>query len=269
LAPAATPKRVDLLSRRKNKKDSSDFAPPWDRVAPTPFNLFSRQNLEQAISNDLLTRQVAEKSEVAYESDNAPAKEKINFSELSYLGQFASTYLVFAGDDGLILLDQHAAHERIILEKLKKATPKPVISQSLLIQEIVSLTPAQIALFPECIDFLRGIGLEIEIFGRDAIIIKAIPVTLSQIKISEMISDIIDQLNEQNQMPSLEEKKEKILAALACRAAIKANNVLSGEEVEALCRQLEVTPFNLTCPHGRPVTISFSLSEIERMFKRK
>ena len=156
-----------------------------------------------------------------------------------------------------------------ILEKLKKATPKQVISQSLLILEIISLTPAQITLFSECIDFLREIGLEIEIFGKDAIVVKAIPATLSEIKISEMISDIADQLKEQNQMPSLEEKKEKILASLACRAAIKAHNILSEEEVDALCTQLEETPFNLTCPHGRPITISFSLSEIERMFKRK
>jgi len=271
LSPAVAPKKVDLLLRRKNKKDSSsDVISPRDRVAPRPFGLFSRQNLQQAISDDLLKRSpVAENPEAPYQSDSAPAKEKINFRELSYLGQFANTYLVFAGDEGLVLLDQHAAHERILLEKLKKATPKQVISQSLLILEIISLTPSQIILFSECIDFLREIGLEIEIFGKDAIVVKAIPATLSEIKISEMISDIADQLKEQNQMPSLEEKKEKILASLACRAAIKANNILSEEEVDALCNQLEETPFNLTCPHGRPITISFSLSEIERMFKRK
>jgi DNA mismatch repair protein MutL len=271
LSPAAEPDKVDLLLRRKNKKDSSsDMIPSRDRVAPRPFGLFSRQNLQQAISDDLLKRSpIAENPEAPYQSDIAPAKEKINFLELSYLGQFANTYLVFAGDEGLVLLDQHAAHERILLEKLKKATPKQVISQSLLILEIISLTPAQITLFSECIDFLREIGLEIEIFGKDAIVVKAIPATLSEIKISEMISDIADQLKEQNQMPSLEEKKEKILATLACRAAIKAHNILSEEEVDALCNQLEETPFNLTCPHGRPITISFSLSEIERMFKRK
>jgi DNA mismatch repair protein MutL len=271
LSPAAEPNKVDLLLRRKNKKSStSDVVPLRDRVAPRPFGLFSRQNLQQAISDDLLKRSpVAEKPEAPYQSDNAPAKEKINFMELSYLGQFANTYLVFAGSEGLVLLDQHAAHERILLEKLKKATPKQVVSQSLLILEIISLTPAQITLFSECIDFLREIGLEIEIFGKDAIVVKAIPATLSDIKISEMISDIADQLKEQNQMPSLEEKKEKILASLACRAAIKANNILSEEEAEALCNQLEETPYNLTCPHGRPITISFSLSEIERMFKRK
>ena len=135
--------------------------------------------------------------------------------------------------------------------------------------EIINLTPGQIMLFSEYVDFLREIGLEIEIFGRDAIAVKAVPATLSQIKINEMISDIADQLSDQNQMPSLQEKREKILASLACRAAIKANRVLSNEEVAALCHELEATPFNLTCPHGRPITINFSLSEIEKMFKRK
>jgi DNA mismatch repair protein MutL len=270
LTPAEAPK-VDLLSRRKYRKDSTpSFVPQQDRFTPKPFGLFSRQSLQQAISEDLLTRgTVAEKSTAIYEIDKTPSKEKINFSNLEYLGQFANTYLLFAGDEGLVLLDQHAAHERIILEKLKKTTQKQVISQSLLILEIVNLTPAQITLFSECIDFLREIGLEIEIFGKDAVVVKAIPASLSHIKISEMISDIADQLKEQNQPPSLEEKKEKILASLACRAAIKANKVMSPEEVAALCNQLEETPFNLTCPHGRPITISFTLGEIERMFKRK
>jgi DNA mismatch repair protein MutL len=257
-----------------------------ERFSPKPFGLFSRQNLQQAINNDLLTRDmVAEKPDAAYESGTVPAKENINlsdesdialpkeninFSDLEYLGQFANTYLVFSGNDGLVLIDQHAAHERIVLEKLKKSTPQnQVVSQSLLILEIVNLTPGQIALFSECIEFLGEIGLEIEIFGKDAIVVKAIPATLSQIKISEMISDIADQLNENNQMPSLQEKKEKILASLACRAAIKANNVLSMEEVASLCHQLEETPYNLTCPHGRPIVINFPLSEIERMFKRR
>jgi DNA mismatch repair protein MutL len=144
-----------------------------------------------------------------------------------------------------------------------------VISQALLMPEIVNLTPGQITLFSDYIDFLREIGLEIEIFGRDAIVVKTLPVILSQIQAREIISDIADQLGEQNQMPSLQEKKEKILASLACRAAIKANNVLTSEEVAALCRDLEETPFNLTCPHGRPITINFSLTEIERLFKRK
>ena len=254
----------------KEKKDFSFNSPSVREKSPaTPFGIFSRQNLQQAINDDLLKRPVVDKSITAVEGDNLPAKETISFTGMKYVGQFANTYLIFECKEGLVLLDQHAAHERIILEQLKKSSGEKVISQSLLMPEIINLTPGQIMLFSEYVDFLREIGLEIEIFGRDAIAVKAVPATLSQIKINEMISDIADQLSDQNQMPSLQEKREKILASLACRAAIKANRVLSNEEVAALCHELEATPFNLTCPHGRPITINFSLSEIEKMFKRK
>jgi DNA mismatch repair protein MutL len=195
--------------------------------------------------------------------------EQITFTNLNYLGQVANTYLLFAGDNGFILIDQHAAHERIILEKLKKSSDRKIISQPLLLPEVVSLSPGQIALFPNYIDFLREIGLEVEVFGRDAVVVKALPAILPQIQSREIIADIADQLADQSHLPDLKERKEKILAALACRAAVKANSALTLEEVMALCRDLEATPSNVTCPHGRPVIVNFSLSEIERMFKRK
>ena len=254
----------------KEKKEFSYGSPTIREKSPTtPFGMFSRQNLQQAINDDLLKRPVAEKTIAAFGSDNTPAKETISFTGMRYVGQYADTYLIFEGDRSLVLLDQHAAHERVILENLKKTVGEKVVCQSLLMPEIINLTPAQITLFSDYLDFLREIGLEIEIFGRDAIAVKAVPAWLSQVRINEMISDIADQLGDQNKPPSLQERREKILASLACRAAIKANRALSHEEVAALCRELEATPFNLTCPHGRPITINFSLSEIERMFKRK
>lgn len=254
----------------KEKKDFSYTSPTIREKSPSvPFGMFSRQNLQRAINEDLLKCPIAEKTTTVVQSDNIPIREAISFTGMKYMGQFAGTYLIFEGDENLVLLDQHAAHERIILERLKKSSGGKVIRQSLLMPEIINLTPGQITLFSDYIDLLQEIGLEIEIFGRDAIAVKAVPATLSQIKISEMISDIVDQLSDQNQTPSLLEKREKILASLACRAAIKANKVLSQEDVAALCRELEATPSNLTCPHGRPITINFSLNEIERMFKRK
>ncbi len=230
--------------------------------------LFSRDKLWAAIADDLQEKSVAKK-EPSAELDADEIKEAKTFANFRYLGQFANTYIVFDDNDNLVLLDQHAAHERIILERLKKTVGQKIISQQLLIPEIVSLSPNQISLFSGYIDFLSQIGLEVEIFGRDAIVVKALPAILSNSQAKEVISDIADKLSEQNPSSSLQEKKEKIFAALACRAAIKANYVLSLEEVEALCRDLEDTPFNLTCPHGRPISIRFSLSEIERMFKRK
>jgi DNA mismatch repair protein MutL len=95
------------------------------------------------------------------------------------------------------------------------------------------------------------------------------PALLSGAQAKEVIMDIADKLKDQNQSSSLQEKKEEIYASLACHAAIKANQILSFDEVAKLCLDLEDTPFNTTCPHGRPISIKFSLSEVERMFKRK
>lgn len=259
---------VYRLTPREKTTTSSGFWRPKESLPAQSEGLFSRQNLQRAISDDLLTRSVNQ-SVPNVADDAAPAEKKITFANSRYLGQFAGTYLVFAGENGLVLIDQHAAHERIILERLKKTSAQKVISQPLLMPEVVSISPGQIALFAGYIDFLQEIGLDLEIFGRDSIVVKALPAMLPQIQPRELISDIADQLDDQTSMPSLQGKKEKIFAALACRAAIKANHVLSGEEVTALCRDLEETPFNLTCPHGRPISVSFSLSEIERLFKRK
>ena len=259
---------VYRLTPREKTTTSSGFWRPKESLPAQSEGLFSRQNLQRTISDDLLKRSVNQSvPDVA--GDVTPVEKKITFTNSRYLGQFADTYLVFAGENGLVLIDQHAAHERIILERLKKTAAQKIISQPLLMPEVVSLSPGQIALFAGYIDFLQEIGLEVEIFGRDAIVVKAIPAMLPQIQPRELISDIADQLGDQTSIPSLQEKKEKIFATLACRAAIKANHVLSGDEVTALCRDLEETPFNLTCPHGRPISISFPLSEIERLFKRK
>jgi DNA mismatch repair protein MutL len=239
-----------------------------EKLPPSYSGVFSRQNMQQAIAEDLLTRRPDGEESPATIAE--PAEDgKIFFAGTNYIGQFAGTYLIFADDQGLLLIDQHAAHERIILEKLKKTSGRKNISQSLLLPEVVSISPGQIALLSGYLDFLQELGLDIEIFGRDAVVIKALPSVLPHMQSREIIADIVDQLADQEALPNLNERKEKILASLACRAAIKANRVLALDEIKALCRDLEATPFNATCPHGRPISVKFSLSEIERMFKRK
>lgn len=274
LAAGDTPKGgfVYRLAPRE-QAPKAGFRRAAENFPSGPAGLYSRQNLQQAISSDLLSRTPAAESrgvrEVSETVNYSVQNEQTAFTGLRYSGQFANTYLIFTGDDGFILIDQHAAHERIVFEKLKESAGEKIISQPLLLPEVVSLSPGQITLFAGCIDLLRQIGLEIEIFGRDAIIVKALPAILPQTQVREIISDIADQLADQNKSPDLQDRKEKILASLACRAAIKANTVLTVDEVMALSHDLEATPFNATCPHGRPIIVKFSLSEIERMFKRK
>ncbi len=240
----------------------------YSHVAEHPGNVYSRTNLQNVIIDDLFRREKTIPDAPA-PIENISCDEKITFAGQQYLGQFAGTYLVFGGPHGVMLLDQHAAHERILLERLKIAGSEKNISQPLLMPEVISVPPAQIDLFLEALPFLGEIGLDLEIFGRDAIVVKALPTSLPPIPAGELIADLADQLENHQTAPSLEEKKEKILASLACRAAIKSHTHLSAAEVASLCRDLEKTPFNATCPHGRPISIHFSLYEIERMFKRK
>ncbi len=237
-----------------------------------PAGLYSRQNLQNAVFSDLLSCPVPPApgvKEAAVPFSGGAEREPVDFAGVCYLGQVAGTYLVFSRNDGLLLIDQHAAHERIVLERLKKSAEQKIVSQPLLLPEVVSLSPGQTALFSEYIDFLREIGLEVEVFGRDAVVVKALPAILPQTQAPAIVADIADQMTAFNQLPDLQERKEKILASLACRSAVKANSVLTAEEVTALCRDLAAIPNNMTCPHGRPISISFSLNEIERMFKRK
>lgn len=259
------------LEPRETASASSGYWRPKERPSreSVPHGLYSLQNLERAVNSDVLPH-VSERQQPSFTADREDiSRQEASFGGLAYLGQFAGTYLVFGGSDGLVMIDQHAAHERIILERLKASGAQQTASQPLLVPEVVTVTPGQIALLEEALPLLDGLGLELEIFGRDAVALKAMPACLPHIPAREIVSDLADQLQDGNLSRSLTERKEKILASLACRAAVKARSALSPEEVAALCRDLEATPFNTTCPHGRPVSVRFSLSEIERMFKRK
>lgn len=259
------------LTPRETTSAASGFWRPKPDAAFTavrPGEVLSRSNLRQAINEDLFTR-TGRPSDMPERIEGKTSENDISFAGQQYLGQFAGTYLVFGSPDGLMLIDQHAAHERILLERLKAASETRVVSQPLLMPEVVSLTAAQVSLFEEALPLLSDIGLELEIFGRDVVVVKAMPASLPHVPPIDIISDLADQLGGEQGLPSLSERKEKILASLACRAAVKANAPLSAQEAAALCRDLENTPYFATCPHGRPVIVRIPLYDIERMFKRK
>ncbi len=261
---------VYRLSPRATAAASGGWRPKTSYWTPRRSDdVISLKAMQQAIQEDLSARSPAQETESPSVAKEDPPAKTITFSGYVYLGQFAETYLVFAGGDGLMLIDQHAAHERVLLERLKAASASKVLGQSLLMPEIVTLSPAQVGLLEEALPMLREIGLDVEIFGRDAVVVKSMPASLPDLSPKETVLDLADQLADRPAQPSLVERREKILASLACRAAVKANASLCKEEVASLCRDLEQTPFHATCPHGRPVSIQFSLYEIERLFKRK
>jgi DNA mismatch repair protein MutL len=201
-----------------------------------------------------------------------PAGRVLNFTDLEYIGQIAGTYLVFSSSAGLTLVDQHAAHERVLFEKLKKGSPVPgekIISQQLLIPEIVSLSHGEYAVLAEYIKILEDSGIEVEHFGEKTVIVKSLPALLSHIEPKKLFFEIIEEFSKTEKPQGLEARREKVFALLACKGAVKANQILTESEVAMLCKDLDTTSFSSTCPHGRPVFISFGLGDMERMFKRK
>jgi DNA mismatch repair protein MutL len=200
------------------------------------------------------------------------AEKGLNFANLEYIGQIAGTYLVFSSSAGLTLVDQHAAHERVLFEKLKKGLPAPgekIVSQQLLIPETVSLSPGEFAVWMESNKILEDAGMEVELFGEKTVIVKSVPALLSHIEPKELFFEIIEEFSKTEKTLGLEARREKVFALLACKGAVKANQNLTESEVAMLCKDLDATSFSSTCPHGRPVFISFGLGDLERMFKRK
>ncbi|MCX5839053.1 MAG: DNA mismatch repair endonuclease MutL [Deltaproteobacteria bacterium] len=199
-------------------------------------------------------------------------KEGSRFIDLDYLGQVAGTYLVFAGNGGMVLVDQHAAHERILFERLKKRSAEAqggAPGQRLLLPEVVSLPPRDLSFLTESIPILEEAGMEVEAFGGDSVVVKAVPAFLSNADARTLIGDLLAECMEGDRNLPLMERREKIFTALACRAAVKANRPLSGAEVESLCRDLDALPRAATCPHGRPLTVAVSKGELEKLFKRR
>jgi len=194
------------------------------------------------------------------------------FSSLAYLGQAAASYLVFAGEEGLVLVDQHAAHERVLFEKLRRQaaeTGERAIGQRLLLPEVVSLPPRDLAFITGSAPILEEAGMEVGPFGGDSVVVKALPAFMPYAEAKALLADLLADCGEEARSLPLEEKRERIFTSLACRGAVKANRSLSPQEAAALCRDLDALPQAATCPHGRPFAVAVTLFELEKMFKRK
>ncbi|MBN1662104.1 MAG: DNA mismatch repair endonuclease MutL [Deltaproteobacteria bacterium] len=206
------------------------------------------------------------------EISDSEDQEKMTYADLTYIGQAGNVYLIFQSTAGILIMDQHAAHERVLFEKLKRQANREgqkAVGQNLLIPEILSLTPKDYAFLIQEQQAFAQAGIEIEPFGSHEIAVKTVPALLSHMAPKALIMDMIEEFSETERIADPKEKQDKIFAVLACKGAVKANQSLSAAEAAALCRSLDDTPFSSTCPHGRPIYIVFSFPDLEKMFKRR
>jgi DNA mismatch repair protein MutL len=185
-------------------------------------------------------------------------------------GQVAATYIVAEAEDGLVIVDQHAAHERLVLERMRAAREGGAVArQALLLPEVVELEE------PDC-DRLEGaaadlaeMGLELERFGPSAILVRAVPAALGKANVSGLLSDLASEIAELGGPLSLRDKLDLVSATIACHGSVRAGRVLSVAEMNALLREMEVTPRSGQCNHGRPTWVKLGHSEIEKLFGRR
>lgn len=184
--------------------------------------------------------------------------------------QLHETYVVAQTEDGIVIVDQHAAHERLVYEDMKRQmSAGGVKRQALLIPDIVELTEDEAGRLLERSGELADLGLEIEAFGVGAICVRATPALFGEMDVAGLIQDLADDFAEYDAGLALKERFEEVMGNMACRGSVRAGRRLNAEEMNALLRQMEATPHSGQCNHGRPTYVELKLADIERLFGRR
>jgi DNA mismatch repair protein MutL len=183
--------------------------------------------------------------------------------------QVHNTYIVAQTDEGLVIIDQHALHERILYEKFcQRILAGPLEAQRLLIPQTLEVSPQQAQAAEQHQDLLLKLGIEISTFGPNAVAVQSFPTLLPDVDINLLLSDLLDKLAEPDSAESDESLMHAALDMMACKAAVKAGDPLSTEEMQALLAQRQITDKPSNCPHGRPTTLQLSTRDLEKQFKR-
>jgi DNA mismatch repair protein MutL len=188
---------------------------------------------------------------------------------LKPLGQIRNSFILAVNEDGLWIVDQHVAHERVLFERvLKQRAVQKVESQRLLMPIVLELSPAQQAVFAEISDELQHNGFEAEPFGARSVAVKVAPAGVEASAVENMLHELLDQFSREEQSLNLEKIRARIAASIACHAAIKVNMPLEQNKMEWLLAELAKTDHPYACPHGRPVVLRYSVKDIQKAFKR-
>jgi DNA mismatch repair protein MutL len=204
---------------------------------------------------------------IAQDPQTAPTLESLR--TLRPLGQIRNSFILAVNEDGLWIIDQHVAHERVLFERvLRQRSVQRVESQRLLMPLVIELTPAQQAIFSDIAEELAHNGFEAEPFGTRSVAVKIAPAGVDAAQIEHMLNEIFEQLTREDQAINLEAVRTRIAASIACHAAIKVNMPLEQNKMEWLLAELAKTENPMTCPHGRPVVLRYSMQDIQKAFKR-
>ena len=229
---------------------------------------FERREADSIPDNMYYLHPCAPELEVREEArEEEPTLEAL--STLRPLGQIRNSFILAVNEDGLWIVDQHVAHERVLFERvLKQRAAQGVESQRLLMPIVLELSPAQQAVFAEIADELQHNGFEAEPFGARSVAVKVSPAGVDAAAVENMLHELLDQISREEQSLNLEKIRGRIAASIACHAAIKVNMPLDQNKMEWLLAELAKTDHPMSCPHGRPVVLRYSVKDIQKAFKR-
>ena len=219
----------------------------------------------------LKTNQNIDQSETDHLEQNSTCVNKVDEFPLGIaIAQLHGIYILAQNTEGLIIVDMHAAHERILLQQMKQAwdTPDFWISQQLLIPKIISITRMQATRIEDLKPQLERLGLDIDQYGDDQVIVRGVPAILVKANLNALIAELLNDLDPNDQAQALQQKRDQILAGMACHGAVRAHRLLGLSEMNALLRQMEQTEFASQCNHGRPTWRAFPLSQLDKLFAR-
>ena len=204
-------------------------------------------------------------------ADQGPVVEELAALPLGAArAQLHENYIIAQTDDGMVIVDQHAAHERLVYERLKaEQAAAGIARQPLLVPEVVDLDDADVERLGAAVEDLSALGLVLEPFGPGAVVVREVPALLGDTDIKGLVRDLADELAELDQALGLKERLDHVLATVACYGSVRSGRRLKPDEMNALLRQMEETPHSGQCNHGRPTYVELKLADIERLFGRR
>jgi len=275
-SPVEDPQPVyeNIPTKTNYEKPFYREAPSWvkksEEVAP-----FQQGNLSEALRNMTDSHgfhsKISSSPQQIMGFDKAPIPvSNLIYSEFKPLGQLNSSFIIMQGKKGLLVVDQHVAHERILYERFRESAKKKKIEvQNLLFPLTVEFSPTETELLIFHLDRLKQLGLELETFGKNEFLLRSVPAILKNIDNEKLLRDTIELLPKGGDENILHEKYEDVLIMMSCRNAIKVNHPLNLDQIRKLISDLEQTSMPFTCPHGRPISLLFGMDDILKKFLRK
>ncbi len=235
-------------------EEKIEFTPYEERVSNAIREFLTSKDKEENYSQGFIFEK--------HEKPITEKKEENDFYNFKYIGSIFDTYLIFEDGEKVIFLDQHAAHERIMYEKLKKTYEEKILeSQELFVPLKIDIPQIYVDILLENIEKIKAFGFEIEHFGENSFIVRSVPVFVDYMDIENIIMVFLESQKSTDYM-------DESIKQMACKSSIKAGKRISKEEVSSLLTELKKIENNITCPHGRPIIVTISKEELEKMFKR-